>query len=235
MKKGEKLYEGKAKILYSTEEPDKLIQYFKDDATAFNAQKKGTIKEKGVLNNKISSRIFDLLEKEGIKTHFIERTSDRDMLVKKVEIIPVEIVIRNVTAGSLSKRRGIDEGITLKEPILEFYYKSDELGDPMINEYHIKVFDLANEKEMDIIKVMALKVNKFLVDFFDKNGIRLIDFKLEFGRYNGDVLLADEITPDGCRLWDKKSGEKMDKDRFRQDLGKIEEAYQEVYKRVFGN
>jgi len=234
MKKGEKLYEGKAKILYSTEEPDKLIQYFKDDATAFNAQKKGTIKEKGVLNNKISSRIFDLLEKEGIKTHFIERTSDRDMLVKKVEIIPVEIVIRNVTAGSLSKRMGIDEGITLKEPILEFYYKSDELGDPMINEYHIKVFDLANEKEMDIIKVMALKVNKFLVDFFDKNGIRLIDFKLEFGRYNGDVLLADEITPDGCRLWDKKSGEKMDKDRFRQDLGKIEEAYQEVYKRVFG-
>ena len=234
MKKVEKIYEGKAKILYSTEEPDKLIQYFKDDATAFNAQKKGTIKEKGVLNNKISSRIFDLLEKEGIKTHFIERTSDRDMLVKKVEIIPVEIVIRNVTAGSLSKRMGIDEGITLKEPILEFYYKSDELGDPMINEYHIKVFDLANEKEMDIIKVMALKVNKFLVDFFDKNGIRLIDFKLEFGRYNGDVLLADEITPDGCRLWDKKSGEKMDKDRFRQDLGKIEEAYQEVYKRVFG-
>jgi len=234
MKKGEKIYEGKAKILYSTEEPDKLIQYFKDDATAFNAQKKGTIKEKGVLNNKISSRIFDLLEKEGIKTHFIERTSDRDMLVKKVEIIPVEVVIRNVAAGSLSKRMGIDEGITLKEPILEFYYKSDELGDPMINEYHIKVFDLANEKEMDIIKVMALKVNKFLVDFFDKNGIRLIDFKLEFGRYNGDVLLADEITPDGCRLWDKKSGEKMDKDRFRQDLGKIEEAYQEVYKRVFG-
>jgi len=234
MKKGEKLYEGKAKILYSTEEPDKLIQYFKDDATAFNAQKKGTIKEKGVLNNKISSRIFDLLEKEGIKTHFIERTSDRDMLVKKVEIIPVEVVIRNVAAGSLSKRMGIDEGITLKEPILEFYYKSDELGDPMINEYHIKVFNLANEKEMDIIKVMALKVNKFLVDFFDKNGIRLIDFKLEFGRYNGDVLLADEITPDGCRLWDKKSGEKMDKDRFRQDLGKIEEAYQEVYKRVFG-
>lgn len=235
MKKGEKIYEGKAKILYSTEESDKLIQYFKDDATAFNAQKKGTIKEKGVLNNKISSRIFELLEKEGVKTHFIERISDRDMLVKKVEIIPVEVVIRNVTAGSLSKRMGIDEGITLKEPILEFYYKSDELGDPMINEYHIKVFNLANEKEMDIIKVMALKVNKFLVDFFDKNGIRLIDFKLEFGRYDGDVLLADEITPDGCRLWDKKSGEKMDKDRFRRDLGKIEEAYQEVYKRVFGN
>ncbi len=235
MKKGEKIYEGKAKILYSTEESDKLIQYFKDDATAFNAQKKGTIKEKGVLNNKISSRIFELLEKEGVKTHFIERISDRDMLVKKVEIIPVEVVIRNVTAGSLSKRMGIDEGITLEEPILEFYYKSDELGDPMINEYHIKVFNLANEKEMDIIKVMALKVNKFLVDFFGKNGIRLIDFKLEFGRYDGDVLLADEITPDGCRLWDKKSGEKMDKDRFRRDLGKIEEAYQEVYKRVFGN
>lgn len=232
MKKGEKLYEGKAKILYSTEETDKLIQYFKDDATAFNAQKKGTIKEKGVLNNKISSRIFELLEKEGVKTHFIERVSDRDMLVKKVEIIPVEVVIRNVTAGSLSKRMGIDEGITLKEPILEFYYKSDELGDPMINEYHIKVFNLANEREMDIIKAMALKVNKFLVDFFDKNGIRLIDFKLEFGRYNGDVLLADEITPDGCRLWDKKSGEKMDKDRFRRDLGKIEEAYQEVYRRI---
>ncbi|MBI3582929.1 MAG: phosphoribosylaminoimidazolesuccinocarboxamide synthase [Nitrospinae bacterium] len=235
MKKGEKIYEGKAKILYSTEETDKLIQYFKDDATAFNAQKKGTIKEKGVLNNKISSRIFELLEKEGVKTHFIKSISDRDMLVKKVEIIPVEVVIRNVTAGSLSKRMGIDEGITLKEPILEFYYKSDELGDPMINEYHIKVFELANEKEMDIIKAVALKVNKFLVDFFNKNGIRLIDFKLEFGRYDGDVLLADEITPDGCRLWDKKSGEKMDKDRFRRDLGKIEEAYQEVYKRVIGN
>ncbi|MBI5749242.1 MAG: phosphoribosylaminoimidazolesuccinocarboxamide synthase [Nitrospinae bacterium] len=235
MKKVEKIYEGKAKILYSTEETDKLIQYFKDDATAFNAQKKGTIKEKGVLNNKISSRIFELLEKEGVKTHFIKSIGDRDMLVKKVEIIPVEVVIRNVAAGSLSKRMGIDEGITLKEPILEFYYKSDELGDPMINEYHIKVFELANEKEMDIIKAVALKVNKFLVDFFNKNGIRLIDFKLEFGRYDGDVLLADEITPDGCRLWDKKSGEKMDKDRFRRDLGKIEEAYQEVYKRVIGN
>ena len=234
MRKIEKLYEGKAKILYSTEEPGKLIQYFKDDATAFNARKKGTIKEKGILNNKISSRLFELLENEGIKTHFIERVSDRDMLVKRVEIIPIEVVIRNVAAGSLSQRMGIDEGANLKDTILEFYYKSDRLGDPMINEYHIKVFSLATEREIEFIKVMAIKINRFLLRYFDNKGIRLIDFKLEFGRYDGEVLLADEITPDGCRLWDKETGEKMDKDRFRRDMGKIEEAYLEVYERIMG-
>ncbi|MBI4379043.1 MAG: phosphoribosylaminoimidazolesuccinocarboxamide synthase [Nitrospinae bacterium] len=234
MRKIEKLYEGKAKILYSTEEPGKLIQYFKDDATAFNARKKGTIKEKGILNNKISSRLFELLENEGIKTHFIERVSDRDMLVKRVEIIPIEVVIRNVAAGSLSQRMGIDEGANLKDTILEFYYKSDRLGDPMINEYHIKAFSLATEREIEFIKVMALKINRFLLRYFDNKGIRLIDFKLEFGRYDGEVLLADEITPDGCRLWDKESGERMDKDRFRRDMGKIEEAYLEVYERIMG-
>ncbi|MEK6589457.1 MAG: phosphoribosylaminoimidazolesuccinocarboxamide synthase [Nitrospinota bacterium] len=234
MRKIEKLYEGKAKILYSTEEPGKLIQYFKDDATAFNARKKGTIKEKGILNNKISSRLFELLENEGIKTHFIDRVSDRDMLVKRVEIIPIEVVIRNVAAGSLSQRMGIDEGANLKDTILEFYYKSDRLGDPMINEYHIKAFSLATEREIEFIKVMAIKINRFLLRYFDNKGIRLIDFKLEFGRYDGEVLLADEITPDGCRLWDKESGEKMDKDRFRRDMGKIEEAYLEVYERIMG-
>jgi phosphoribosylaminoimidazole-succinocarboxamide synthase len=234
MRKIEKLYEGKAKILYSTEEPGKLIQYFKDDATAFNARKKGTIKEKGILNNKISSRLFELLENEGIKTHFIERVSDRDMLVKRVEIIPIEVVIRNVAAGSLSQRMGIDEGANLKDTILEFYYKSDRLGDPMINEYHIKVFSLATEREIEFIKVMAIKINRFLLRYFDNKGIRLIDFKLEFGRYDGEILLADEITPDGCRLWDKESGERMDKDRFRRDMGKIEEAYLEVYERIMG-
>jgi phosphoribosylaminoimidazole-succinocarboxamide synthase len=184
MRKIEKLYEGKAKILYSTEEPGKLIQYFKDDATAFNARKKGTIKEKGILNNKISSRLFELLENEGIKTHFIERVSDRDMLVKRVEIIPIEVVIRNVAAGSLSQRMGIDEGANLKDTILEFYYKSDRLGDPMINEYHIKAFGLATEREIEFIKVMAIKINRFLLRYFDNKGIRLIDFKLEFGRYD---------------------------------------------------
>ncbi|MFZ3073250.1 MAG: phosphoribosylaminoimidazolesuccinocarboxamide synthase [Thermodesulfobacteriota bacterium] len=232
MKRLEQLYEGKAKILYSTDNPDLLIQYFKDDATAFNAEKKGTIKNKGVINNKVSSRIFKYLEDKGVKTHFVERMSDREMLAKKVEIIPVEVLIRNVVAGSLAKRLGVEEGTPLKTTILEFCYKSDPLGDPFINEYIIRAFGYATDEEMEKIKNTALKVNDILSKFFDERGIILVDFKLEFGRHKGEVLLADEITPDGCRLWDKKTREKLDKDRFRRDLGKIEEAYEEVLRKV---
>ena len=232
MKRLEQLYEGKAKILYSTDNPDLLIQYFKDDATAFNAEKKGTIKDKGVINNKVSSRIFKYLEDKGVKTHFVERLSDREMLAKKVEIIPVEVLIRNVAAGSLSKRLGVEEGTPLKSTVLEFCYKSDPLGDPFINEYVIRAFGYATDEEMEKIKNTALKVNDILSKFFDERGIILVDFKLEFGRHKGEVLLADEITPDGCRLWDKKTHEKLDKDRFRRDLGKIEEAYKEVLRKV---
>ncbi|MEK7313561.1 MAG: phosphoribosylaminoimidazolesuccinocarboxamide synthase [Deltaproteobacteria bacterium] len=232
MKRLEQLYEGKAKILYSTDNPDLLIQYFKDDATAFNAEKKGTIKDKGIINNKVSSRIFKYLEDKGVKTHFVERMSDREMLAKKVEIIPVEVLIRNVAAGSLAKRLGVAEGTPLKSTVLEFCYKSDPLGDPFINEYVIRAFGFATDEEMEKIKKAALKVNDILLKFFDERGIMLIDFKLEFGRHKGEVLLADEITPDGCRLWDKKTHEKLDKDRFRRDLGKIEEAYEEVLRKV---
>lgn len=232
MKMLEKIYEGKAKILYSTEDPNLVIQYFKDEATAFDGKKKGIIQEKGVLNNKISSRIFKYLEERGIKTHFVEMLSDREMLVKKLKIIPIEVVVRNIAAGSLAKRMGVEEGTPLKETVLEFYYKSDALGDPMINEYHVKAFRLAGADELRRIEVLALKINKFLSDFFDERGIILVDFKLEFGAHKGKVLLGDEITPDGCRLWDKTTKEKMDKDRFRRDLGKVEEAYQEVLRKV---
>ncbi|HZX36162.1 MAG TPA: phosphoribosylaminoimidazolesuccinocarboxamide synthase [Thermodesulfobacteriota bacterium] len=232
MKRLEQLYEGKAKILYSTDNPDLLIQYFKDDATAFNAEKKGTIKDKGIINNKVSSRIFKYLEDKGVKTHFVEMVSDREMLAKKVEIIPVEVLVRNVAAGSLSKRLGVEEGTPLKSTILEFCYKSDPLGDPFINEYIIRAFSFATDEETEKIKKTALKVNDILSKFFDERGIMLVDFKLEFGRHKGEVLLADEITPDGCRLWDKKTHEKLDKDRFRRDLGRIEEAYEEVLRKV---
>ncbi|MBI5642946.1 MAG: phosphoribosylaminoimidazolesuccinocarboxamide synthase [Deltaproteobacteria bacterium] len=232
MQKIEKLYEGKAKVLYSTEDPNLLIQYFKDEATAFDGKKKGIIQEKGVLNNKISSRIFRYLEERGIKTHFVDMPSDREMVVKKLKIIPIEVVVRNIAAGSLSKRMGVEEGLPLKETVLEFYYKSDPLGDPMINEYHVKAFSLAEADELRRIEVSALKINKFLSEFFDERGIILVDFKLEFGSHKGEILLGDEITPDGCRLWDKETKEKMDKDRFRRDLGKVEEAYQEVLRKV---
>jgi phosphoribosylaminoimidazole-succinocarboxamide synthase len=232
MKRLEKIYEGKAKVLYTCEDPSLLIQYFKDEATAFDGKKKGIIQEKGVLNNKISSRIFKHLEERGIETHFVEMLSDREMLVRKLNIIPIEVVVRNIAAGSLAKRMGVEEGTPLKETVLEFYYKSDPLGDPMINEYHVKAFSLAKQDELRRMEVLALKVNKFLSDFFDERGIILVDFKLEFGIHNGKVLLGDEITPDGCRLWDKTTKEKMDKDRFRRDLGKVEEAYQEVLRKV---
>lgn len=234
MKRLEKLYEGKAKILYTTDNPDLLIQYFKDEATAFDGKKKGIIQEKGILNNKISSRLFQYLEDKGIPTHFVERPSDREMVVKKLEIIPIEVVVRNIVAGSLAKRMGVEEGMSLKKTILEFYYKSDPLGDPMINDYHIEAFGLARKFEVDILKEMAVEINGHLSKFFDERGIILVDFKLEFGRHKGQILLGDEITPDGCRLWDKETKEKMDKDRFRRDLGKIEEAYQEVCRKVLG-
>ncbi len=230
--KGNKLYEGKAKIIYETDNPDLLIQYFKDEATAFNAQKKGVIKEKGVMNNAISTRLFKLLEDEGIKTHFVEKLSEREMLVKRLEIIPVEVVVRNIVAGSLAKRMGLEEGTPLKEAVVEFYYKSDELGDPMINNYHIRAFGLAKDEELEAMVESALKVNDILKKFFDERGILLVDFKLEYGRHHGEILLGDEITPDGCRLWDKQTLERLDKDRFRRDLGKIEEAYEEVLRKV---
>ena len=234
MKQLKKIYEGKAKILYATDSPDLLIQYFKDEATAFDGKKKGIIQEKGILNNKISSRLFQYLEDKGIPTHFVERPSDREMVVKKLEIIPIEVVVRNIVAGSLAKRMGVEEGMSLKKTILEFYYKSDPLCDPMINDYHIEAFGLARKFEVDILKEMAIEINGYLSKFFDEKGIILVDFKLEFGRHKGQILLGDEITPDGCRLWDKETNEKMDKDRFRRDLGKIEEAYQEVCRRALG-
>lgn len=229
MKRLEQIYEGKAKIIYDTDNPDLVIQYFKDDATAFNGIKKGTIVDKGVINNQISARIFRFLEENGVPTHFVDQPTDREMVTKKLEMIPVEVVLRNVVAGSLAKRMGKPEGEILSRPILEFYYKDDELGDPMINEYHITVFNLASAEEIEVLKTQGLKVNGLLVDFFKARNIRLVDFKLEFGRHKGEIFLGDEISPDSCRLWDWESGKKMDKDRFRFDLGKVEESYQEVY------
>ena len=229
MERLEKLYEGKAKILYKTSDPDLLVQYFKDDASAFDGKKKGTIVDKGVMNNHMSSKIFQYLESEGIKTHFIENLSDREMLVKKLDIIPVEVVLRNIAAGSLCKRLGIEEGRVMEKPILEFFYKSDPLGDPMINECHVDVFGWATKEEVEILKSEGLKINKLMMKFFKERNIRLVDFKVEFGRHNGEVLLGDEISPDGCRLWHWDTNEKMDKDRFRFNMGNVEEKYQEVY------
>jgi len=230
MEKLEKLYEGKAKILYKTSDPDLLIQYFKDDASAFDGKKKGTIVDKGVMNNHMSSRIFEYLEENGVKTHFVKNLNDREMLVKNLDIIPVEVVLRNVAAGSLCKRLGIEEGRIFEEqPILEFFYKSDPLGDPMINECHVDIFGWATKEEVEILKSEGLKINKLMVEFFKERKIRLVDFKVEFGRHKGQVFLGDEISPDGCRLWDWETNEKMDKDRFRFNLGSVEEKYQEVY------
>ena len=207
-----------------------MIQYFKDDASAFDGKKKGTIVDKGVMNNHMSSRIFEYLEENGVKTHFVKTLNDREMLVKSLEIIPIEVVLRNVAAGSLCKRLGIEEGRVFEEqPILEFFYKSDPLGDPMINECHVDVFGWATKEEVEVLKSEGLKINKLMVEFFRERKIRLVDFKLEFGRHKGEVLLGDEISPDGCRLWDWKTNEKMDKDRFRFNLGSVEEKYQKVY------
>jgi phosphoribosylaminoimidazole-succinocarboxamide synthase len=230
MEKLEKLYEGKAKILYKTADPDLFIQYFKDDASAFDGKKKGTIVDKGVMNNHMSSRIFEYLEDNGVKTHFVKNLNDREMLVKSLEIIPVEVVLRNVAAGSLCKRLGVEEGREFNEqPILEFFYKSDPLGDPMINECHVDIFGWATKEEVEILKSEGLKINSLMKQFFKERKIRLVDFKVEFGRHNGAVLLGDEISPDGCRLWDWDTDEKMDKDRFRFNMGNVEEKYQQVY------
>jgi len=234
MERRAQIYEGKAKILYETDDPDLLIQYFKDDATAFNAAKRGTIVGKGVMNNRISATLLAHVAEHGVPTHFVKVLSDREMLVKRLQVIRIEVVVRNIVAGSLAKRLGLPEGQALAEPVLEFFYKDDSLGDPMINDYHIRMLRLASGPEMEAIVDGAFRVNEILTEFFDKRGILLVDFKLEFGRSRGEVLLGDEITPDGCRLWDKATQEKLDKDRFRRDLGRVEEAYAEVLRRVCG-
>ncbi|ASY45398.1 MAG: phosphoribosylaminoimidazolesuccinocarboxamide synthase [Sphingobium sp.] len=236
MARRRQIYEGKAKILYEGPEPGTIIQYFKDDATAFNAQKKGTISGKGVLNNRISEHIFTLLGQIGVPTHFIRRLNMREQLVRQVEIVPIEVVVRNVAAGSLSKKLGIEEGTQLPRTLIEYCYKDDALGDPLISEEHIACFGWATQEEMHDIADMAIRINDFMCGLFAGIGIRLIDFKLEFGRlYDGDysrIILADEISPDGCRLWDAATNEKLDKDRFRRDLGGEVEAYQEVARRL---
>jgi phosphoribosylaminoimidazole-succinocarboxamide synthase len=236
MNRRKQIYEGKAKVLFQGPEPGTIVQYFKDDATAFNNKKKGTITGKGVLNNRISELLMVRLGEIGIPTHFIKRLNMREQLVREVEIIPLEVVVRNVAAGTLSQRLGIEEGTMLPRSILEYYLKNDSLGDPMVSEEHISCFGWATHQELDEIVNMALRINDFLSGLFLGIGIRLVDFKIEFGRwYNGDdmrVVLADEISPDSCRLWDLKTNEKMDKDRFRRDLGKVEEAYQEVARRL---
>ena len=232
MKKLDLLYEGKAKKVYTTDDPDVLIVEYKDDATAFNGQKKGTIEGKGVINNRMTNHVFQLLEKEGIPTHYIEELSDRETAVKKVEIVPLEVIIRNFSAGSFAKKMGMEEGIKFKQPTLEFSYKNDDLGDPFINKYYALALDLATEEEINTIEKYAFIVNDVMREYFDSLGIELIDFKIEFGRYHGQIILADEVSPDTCRLWDKETHEKLDKDRFRRDLGNVEDAYQEVFRRL---
>ena len=232
MKPIDLLYEGKAKKIYRTADPHQVIQYFKDDATAFNAQKRGVIQNKGVLNNQISEHLFRLLEDQGIPTHFISRLDERSMLVKKLKMFPLEVVVRNRIAGSLAKRLGLPEGERLIPPVLELYYKDDALGDPLINEDHVRMMKLAMEDELRIIKKYAWRINEILQPFFDKRGVILVDFKLEFGMMEGNIVLGDEIGPDTCRFWDNVTHESMDKDRFRKDLGKVEEAYQEVFRRI---
>ncbi len=229
----EQLYEGKAKKMFKTSDPDLLYVEFKDDATAFNGEKKGQIHDKGIMNNEITTLIFKKLGQLGIENHLVEKVDDKHQLVKKVEIVMLEVIVRNVVAGSLAKRLGRPEGEVLKTPILEFCYKNDELGDPMVNDYHIQALGIANAEEIKFISEQAFKINDFLKKIFGEAGLRLIDFKIEFGRRPcGKIILADEITPDTCRLWDAKTNEKLDKDRFRRDLGRVEEAYQEVLKRL---
>ena len=228
------IYEGKAKQVFTTGNPDELLVYFKDDATAFNGEKKGTIVNKGVLNNKISSFFFDLLGKQGIPHHFIRTVSDREMLVKRLEIVKVEVVVRNIAAGSLAKRIGWEEGKKLSHPVLEMYYKNDELGDPLINDYHIYAMGLAQPEQVAKMSEYALKINAILSEYLKAKQLALIDFKLEFGMHNGELILGDEISPDTCLFWDSKTGEKLDKDRFRRDLGGVEEAYHEILYRLTG-
>ena len=234
MKKLEMLYEGKAKKVYKTDDPDCYIVDYKDDATAFNGEKKGTIQQKGIVNNRVSNHLFKLLESKGVETHFVKEISDRETIVKKVSIVPLEVIVRNIAAGSLSKRLGLPEGTKLAKTVLEYSYKDDALGDPMINDYHVFAMELATKEELETIANTAFKINEILSDYLKDLRIELIDFKLEFGRYQGRIILADEISPDTCRFWDTKTGEKLDKDRFRRDMGGVEDAYQEVLKRLLG-
>ena len=232
MKKLEMLYEGKAKKVFKTDVEDVLIVDYKDDATAFNGEKKGTIVGKGVVNNRMTNHIFKMLEEKGIPTHLVEELSDRETAVKAVEIVPLEVIVRNVAAGSFSKKLGIEEGFRLLAPTLEFSYKNDDLGDPMINDYYAIAIGAATREETDRITELVFKINEILVAYFAEKNIDLIDFKVEFGRYKGEIILADEISPDTCRFWDSETHEKLDKDRFRRDLGRVEEAYEEVYRRL---
>ncbi len=234
MMKGNMLYEGKAKKIFLTEKDDEVIQYFKDDATAFNAEKRGTILEKGVVNNAISAKLFQHLSDVGIPSHFIQQLNDRELLTRRVKIIPVEVVVRNRATGSIVKRLGLEEGLIIDPPLVEFFYKDDSLGDPLISEDHIRLLKIATPGQVEELRQQALKINEVLKPFFQKRGMLLVDFKLEFGLWNGQIILADEISPDTCRFWDMQTGERMDKDRFRKDLGRIEETYQEVLKRVCG-
>lgn len=233
MQKKEMLYEGKAKKVYATDQPEVYIVSYKDDATAFNGLKKGTIVGKGVVNNRMSNFMFRLLEQQGIPTHYVEELNDRETAVKKVTIVPLEVIVRNTAAGSLSKRLGLPEGTPMKTPVLEYSYKNDELGDPMVNDYHILAMELATREELDEIAAMSFKINALMVDFFKSVGVDLIDFKIEFGKTSdGKIILADEISPDTCRFWDVETHEKLDKDRFRRDMGGAEEAYDEMMKRI---
>ncbi|HJA95827.1 MAG TPA: phosphoribosylaminoimidazolesuccinocarboxamide synthase [Firmicutes bacterium] len=233
MEKTVQLYEGKAKKVYATTDENLCIVSYKDDATAFNGLKKGTIAGKGVVNNRMTNMLMQILEKAGVPTHFVEELSDRDTVVKKVKIVPLEVIIRNVSAGSFAKRYGVEEGIVFDEPTIEFSYKNDDLGDPLINSYHALALHLATKEEIETIKKYAFKVNEVLKAYFLHLGVKLIDFKLEFGRLpDGTIVLADEISPDTCRFWDAKTNEKLDKDRFRRDMGGVEDAYAEIFKRV---
>ena len=234
MQKLDQIYEGKAKKVYATDDPKIVIVDYKDDATAFNGLKKGTIAGKGVVNNKVSNHFFRLLESHGIPTHYVEQLSDRETAVRRVEILPVEVIVRNRAAGSFSKRMGVAEGTTLACPILEYSYKNDDLGDPFINSYYIRALNIATDEEMEQVKNYSFQINDILKSYLDGFGIELIDFKLEFGRFDGKVILADEISPDTCRFWDKATGKKLDKDRFRRDLGDVEEAYHEIISRLMG-
>ena len=235
MQKLEQLYEGKAKKVFRTDDPELYIVDYKDDATAFNGLKKGTIAGKGVVNNRMTNFLMQLLEKNGVSTHFIQELNDRETAVKKVSIVPLEVIIRNISAGSFAKRFGVEEGIVFDEPTIEFSYKNDELGDPLMNAYHAIALKAATREEIETIKAMAFKVNEVMKQYFDTLNVILVDFKLEFGKTaDGKIVLADEISPDTCRLWDKTTKEKLDKDRFRRDMGGVEEAYQEIMKRVMG-
>ena len=236
MEKKEQLYEGKAKKVFATDDPGLLIVDYKDDATAFNGLKKGTISGKGVINNQMSNRLMAMLESKGVPTHYVKELSQRETLVKRVQIVPLEVIVRNIAAGSFSKRYGVEEGVVFEQPTIEFSYKNDERGDPLLNTYHALALKLATPAEIETIETYSFRVNEILKEFWRSCGVTLVDFKLEFGRLqDGTIVLADEISPDTCRLWDSKTGEKLDKDRFRRDLGGVEEAYNEIMKRLESN